>query len=102
MFKIDESEVDLSAEVICLNGETEILKGKPPTSKVFFDKLSAMHAELAQQYGELEVPSGALNAAALVVVYGHDIEWYRARFNDNTLIRLHKFLVGELLEAKKK
>ena len=102
MFKIDETKIDLSAQVICVDGETETLEAQAPTSKVFFDKLSKLQKEQEKTYGKNDVPIGVLNAAALVVVYGRDIDWYRARFTDDTLQRLNKFLVAELLEAKKK
>ena len=102
MFKIDETKIDLSVEIKNAEEEIETLQGKAPTSKVFFDGLSKIHKEEAKKYGKNEIPVGVLNAAAAVVVYGHDVDWYRERFSDSTLQELNSFLVSQLLDAKKK
>ena len=102
MFTIDETKLDLSVEIKTADGETETLTAVAPTSKVFFDGLSEIHKKEAKKYGKNEIPVGVLNAAAAVVVYGHDVDWYRGRFSDFTLQELNKFLVSELLDSKKK
>ena len=102
MFKIDETKIDLAVEITCTDKTVERLDAPAPTSKVFFDGLSKLHKQQEKLYGKNDIPVGVLNAAAAVVVYGHDVDWFRTRFSDFALQELNQFLVKSLLDAKKK
>lgn len=102
MFKIDETKIDLEVEVKNVDGETKTYNAKAPSSKKFFDGLNKLNKAQEKLYGKSEIPVGALNAAAIAVVYEMDIDWLRDNFSDFTLNEWSKFLVKALLESKKK